>query len=143
MQILGRNCTSVSDRESEALTKLSRDPYQTYIDNRVVGSNPLQLVVAMYERAIECTQEARSCLESGDVRGRARAISKSVNILAELIASLNAEVGSAIGQNLDRLYHYMQRRLQEAHLKKSSHALTEVEGLLKNLLTAWYKVEAA
>ena len=122
---------------------MNRDPYQTYIDNSVIGSNPVQLVIAMYEKAIESTQQARSCLESGDVWSRSKAISKSVNILAELIASLNTEVSSEVGRNLDRLYHYMQRRLQEAHLKKSPEPLTEVEGLLKNLLSAWYTVGAA
>jgi flagellar secretion chaperone FliS len=119
---------------------VNRDLYQTYINNGVVGSSPVQLVVAMYEKAIACTQQARSCLESGDVWGRAKAISRAVSILTELIASLDPEVGGELGPNLDRLYHYMQRRLQEAHIKKSAEPLTEVEGLLKNLLTAWYTV---
>lgn len=120
-----------------------RDPYQTYVYNCAVGSNPLQLVIAMYEAAITSTQEAKSCLERGDVCGRARAISKAGRILAELIITLNPEVGSDIGRNLDRLYHYMQRRLQEAHLKQAAGPLTEVDKLLRQLLEAWYKVAAA
>jgi len=120
-----------------------RDPYQAYIDNGVVGSDPVQLVVAMYETAITRTQEARICLESGDVLGRARAISKAVNILTELISSLNPDVSGDIGQNLDRLYHYMQRRLQQAHTQKKSEPLVEVEALLTQLLEAWYKVAEA
>jgi flagellar protein FliS len=120
-----------------------RDPYQAYIENGVIGSDPVQLVVAMYETAVSRTQEARICLESGDVWGRARAISKAVNILTELISSLNPEVNGDMGRNLDRLYHYMQRRLQEAHAKKRSEPLIEVEKLLTELLEAWYKVVEA
>jgi flagellar protein FliS len=119
------------------------DLYQAYVENGVVGSNPLQLVIMMYETAIVRTQEARACLQAGDVWGRARAISKAANILSELSASLNPEIGREIGMNLDRLYHYMQRRLQEAHLKKSAEPLMEVERLLKELLDAWYKAAAA
>jgi flagellar protein FliS len=119
---------------------VTRDLYQAYVDNGVVGSDPLQLVVAMYETAILRTREARMCLESGDVWGRARAISKAVNILTELISSLNPEVSGAIGPNLDRLYHYMQRKLQEAHVTKKPEPLVEVEKLLTQLLEAWYKV---
>jgi flagellar protein FliS len=122
---------------------VSRDLYQAYVDNGVVGSDPLQLVVAMYETAILRTREARMCLESGDVWGRARSISKAVNILTELISSLNPEVGGDIGRNLDRLYHYMQRRLQEAHVTKKAEPLLEVEKLLTQLLEAWYKVAEA
>lgn len=117
-----------------------RNPYQAYADNDVVGSDPLKLVLAMYETAIEFTQEARNCLESGDIWGRTRAISKASRILTELIVSLNPNVGTEIGQNLDRLYHYMQGRLQEAHVKKAAEPLLEVETLLKNLLDGWYKV---
>jgi flagellar secretion chaperone FliS len=120
-----------------------RDPYQAYVENGVLGSGPVQLVITMYEAAITRTQDAIACLESGDVWGRARAISKAGNILAELIASLNPEVGRDIGINLDRLYHYMQRRLQEAHFKKTVEPLIEVEKLLKQLLEAWYKVAEA
>jgi flagellar protein FliS len=116
------------------------NPYQAYVENGVLGSDPLQLVIMMYETAIVRTQEARACLETGDVWGRARAISKAVNILSELIASLNPEVGCDVGMNLDRLYQYMQRKLQEAHMKKTAEPLKEVEALLKQLLDAWYKV---
>lgn len=117
-----------------------RNPYQAYADNDVVGSDPLKMVLAMYETAIEFTQQARNYLESGDIWGRTRAISKASRILTELIVSLNPNVGTEIGQNLDRLYHYMQRRLQEAHVTKTAEPLIEVETLLKNLLDGWYKV---
>lgn len=102
----------------------------------------MQLVVALYETAIRRTLEARSCLESGDTWGRARAISKAGRILAELKTALNPEAGD-IGRNLDRLYRYMQRRLQEAHVKKTAIPLEEVETLLRQLLEAWHKVADA
>jgi flagellar protein FliS len=119
------------------------DPYQAYVQNGVVGSNPLQLVIVLYETAIARTREAKSCLETGDVWGRAQAISKAVSILAQLIVSLNPEVGGDIGINLDRLYHYMQRRLQAAHCHKAVEPLLEVENLLCQLLESWYKVAEA
>ena len=114
-----------------------RDPYQAYVDNGVVGSSPLQLVIAMYETAIRRTQEARECLGSGDVFGRARAISKASNILTELRLNLNPDANKEIATNLDRLYRYMQGRLQDAHVRKTAEPLNEVEKLLSNLLEAW------
>lgn len=119
-----------------------RDPYQTYVENALVGSNPMQLVVVMYETAIRRTQEARSCLESGDIWGRARAITKTSNILLELRASLKPEAGDICG-TLEQLYRYMQKRLQQAHVNKSEAPLIEVEKILCNLLEAWQKVEAS
>ncbi len=120
-----------------------RDPYRAYVDNGVVGSSPVQLVVAMYEAAIARTADAKACLESGDIWGRARAISKASAILMELMASLNPGVNSDIPRNLNRLYQYMLRRLQEAHLKKAVQPLDEVQNLLRRLLEGWYKVAEA
>ena len=120
-----------------------RDPYQTYVVNGVVGGSPVQLVVAMYEAAIARTQDAKACLEFGDVWGRARAISKASAILMELMASLNPEVDSDIPRTLDRLYQYMLRRLQEAHLKRTAEPLAEVHELLARLLQGWYQVAEA
>lgn len=109
----------------------------------MVGSSPVQMVVAMYEVAIARTQDAKACIVSGDVWGRARAISKASAILMELMASLNPDVSSDIPRNLDRLYRYMLRRLQEAHANKAAAPLAEVQGLLTNLLQGWYKVAEA
>ena len=95
----------------------------------------------MYEAAIQRTQDARRFLESGDVWARARAITRASNILLELRASLKPEAGAIAGR-LDRLYRYMQKRLQDAHIKKSTEPLMEVEKILTNLLEAWRKVEA-
>ena len=119
------------------------DPYQAYVENGVVGSSSVQLVITLYETAITRIQEAKVCLDSGDIWGRARAISKAVNILTQLIVTLDPEVGGNIASNLDRLYHYMQRRLQEAHAKKLVEPLLEVERLLQQLLESWYKVAEA
>ncbi len=113
------------------------DRYQAYVVNEIVGTDPLQLVVALYEAAIRRSREARMCLEAGDVWGRARAISKAGNILTELILSLDPNVGPEIGRNLDRLYRYMLGRLQEAHSQKKGEPLAEVERILQNLLEGW------
>lgn len=96
----------------------------------------------MYQTAIKRTQEARSCLEAGDICGRARAITKASNILLELRASLKPEAGD-IALNLDRLYRYLQLRLQEAHMKQKAEPLTEVERIMRVLLDAWEKADAA
>lgn len=119
---------------------MQNNPYQAYAQGSVLSSSPLKLVTMSYEKTIECIRQAKSFLETGDVLGRSRVITKSVEILTELMISLDMEKGGDVAVNLKRLYSYMQQRLLEAHTKKSSAFLTEVEGLLSNLLEAWYTV---
>ncbi len=118
------------------------DRYQAYIQDSVLGSDPVDLIRALYEAAIGATQEAGRCLITGDMWGRSKAVSKATNILTELLVSLDHEKGGALSQNLKRLYAYMQSRLFDAHIKKSAEPLQEVERLLNTLLEAWRVVMA-
>jgi flagellar secretion chaperone FliS len=116
------------------------DPYQAYLDNNVAAGNPVGLVTALYEGAIKAVQEARHCLETGDIWGRSKAISRGVDILTELVLSLDHEKGGDISKQLKELYGYMQHRLLNAHARQEDEPMAEVIGLLTNLLDGWYKV---
>jgi flagellar protein FliS len=116
------------------------DPYHAYLDNNVATGNPVGLVTALYEGAIKAVQAARHCLETGDIWGRSKAISKAVDILTELVLSLNHEKGGDLSARLKDLYCYMQQRLLGAHARQEDEPMAEVVGLLTNLLDGWYKV---
>src|SRR5579875_1573426 len=102
----------------------------------------MDLVIALYEGAIESTRQANQYFHSGDVWARSRAVSKAHKILTELLISVDLDKGGAVSQNLRKLYIYMQRRLLEAHAKQSPEAFAEVERLLSSLLDAWRVVAA-
>ena len=116
---------------------MNNNPYQAYADGSVLNQEPLHLVVALYEGALEATQTAGRCLKTGDIQGRSKAINKAISLLTELLASLDQEKGGEVGANLKRLYGYMQCRLLEAHAKRLAQPLKEVEGLLETLLDGW------
>ena len=118
------------------------DQYQTYTQNTLVGTSPADLVVALYEGAIESTRQAYRCFESGDIMGRSKAVTKVTQILTELLMSINADKGGELTLNLKRLYTYMQTKMVEGHAKKTGEPFKEVEKLLNNLLEAWQVVAA-
>jgi flagellar protein FliS len=117
------------------------NPYQAYTDGDLGSNNPLRLVIALYEGALEATRCAAGCLEAGDIWGRSKAINKTVAILSELLASLDLAKGGDIAQNLKRLYGYMQTRLLEAHARQAAAPLKEVEKLLGTLLEGWHQAD--
>ena len=117
-------------------------PYEAYAAGNMTGSNPMQLIIALYEGCISAVQEAERCFVTGDVMGRSSAVTKGVNILAELQISLKQDQAEAaeLTANLKNLYGYMQQRLLDAHMKKTAEPLAEVEGLLRTMLESWYVV---
>lgn len=116
------------------------DPYQAYLEGSVFASDPLSLVVTLYEGAIDAVRQAKLCFETDDIFGRSKAVTKGFRILAELTVSLDHERGGQVSANLKRLYAYMQSRMLEAHAQKTINPLMEVEGLLTNMLGAWRMV---
>jgi flagellar secretion chaperone FliS len=115
----------------------SNDPYSAYIEGNVYSGNPVRLVIALYEGAIEAILAASDCLRSGDIAGRSQKINKAINILMELIASLDHEKGGEVSANLAALYSYLQKRLIEAHARQEAEPLQEAVALLSNLLEGW------
>lgn len=113
------------------------NPYQAYTEGSIFSDSPLNLVVALYEGAIDATSQAESALRSGNIMGRSRAINKAISILTELLVSLDHERGGEISQNLERLYSYMQARLLAAHAHQAAEPIAEVSKLLATLLEGW------
>jgi flagellar protein FliS len=113
------------------------NPYQAYTEGSVFNDQPLRLVVALYEGALDATRQAVSCLQARDIWGRGKAINKGIAILSELLVSLDEQKGGEIAGNLKRLYLYMQRRLIEAHSRQAAPPLLEVEKLLETMLEGW------
>ena len=97
----------------------------------------MRLVISLYEGAIDAVSRARENLRQCDIEARTRHINKAVQILTELLGSLDHEKGREVSANLSRLYGYMIGKLVEANVRQSAEALNEVETLLKNLLEAW------
>ncbi len=114
-------------------------PYEAYAAGNMAG-NPMQLVIALYEGGISAVQEAQRCFVTGDILARSNAVTKGINILAELQISLNHDKAEAkeLSANLEQLYGYMQQRLLAAHMQKTPEPLVEVEGLLRTMLESWY-----
>jgi flagellar secretion chaperone FliS len=113
------------------------DPYGAYVEGNVFSGNPLGLVISLYEGTIQAVGRARQCLSSNDAWGRAKAISKAVELLTELLVSLNHKEGGDLSANLKRLYSYMQCRLLEAHAQRAEAPMDEVERLLETMLDGW------
>jgi len=114
-----------------------QNPYQAYTDGSLFSGNPLNQVIALYQGALDATNQAERALSARDIMGRGRAINKANAILTELLISLDDERGGEISKNLKRLYCYMQTQLSKAHAKQLAEPIVEVSALLTTLLEGW------
>jgi flagellar protein FliS len=112
----------------------------TYLETRILTASPLDLVNILYEHAIQCVQDARKHLATGDIAPRATAIGKAISTIGELRSSLDQTAGGEIAVNLDSLYEYMQKRLTDSNIRKEDQPLAEVESLLQGLAESWRNI---
>lgn len=115
-----------------------------YKKKQIESATPVQLVVLLYEGAIEYLTRAEQFLaEKGFDRYEKfhNNLIGCQNIITELTVSLDMEKGGAVSENLFRLYEYMNHRLIDANISKDVSILQEVKGLLINLKEAWTEVQ--
>ena len=124
-------------KESKMSNQSNPNPYQAYTEGKVFSENPINLVVALYQGALDSVRQAERYIGSGDIVGRSKAINKALGIITELLISLDHAKGGEISQNLKRLYSYMQVRLLDAHASQKAEPISEVAKLLSVLLEGW------
>jgi flagellar protein FliS len=120
-----------------------RSAHDTYLEERILAADPVELVDLLYQAAIAAVGDARRHLAERQILPRARSISKACDILMELGGSLDFERGGEMSVRLSQLYGYMHRRLVEANFRQSDAPLAEVAGLMGTLMEGWAGVKAA
>lgn len=111
------------------------NPYEKYREVQVLTASPERLVLLLYEGAIRFLEEARSALDGGDLVRAHERLTRTQDILTELIAGL--DFSYEVSGNLYSLYDYFRRRLVEANVRKDPAAVQEVLGFLKELHHTW------
>ena len=120
----------------------AKDYARTYRANSILTASPGQLVLLLFDAALNSLAIARKACD--EVPGDPRQVEvvntqlvKAQKIIAELQGTLNLEAGGEFARTMYRLYDYYDRRLIEANLRKQSAPIAEVERLLGDVRNAW------
>jgi flagellar secretion chaperone FliS len=120
------------------LTQYARQYEQT----QVVTSSGVQLVVLLYDAAIQSIEMARREIQAKNVREKARHLRRAIAVIGELNSVLDYEQGGDIARSLRRLYDYMMAELVEANARNNERKLDGPLHCLSTLREAWREVAA-
>ena len=112
----------------------------TGVSAAVLDADPHRLVALMLSGARDRIRLAGACLDRGDIPRKAKAISDASGLITGLSGALNLDAGGEIAQGLQSLYDYAQQRLLVANSDNDAAALTEVDGLLGDIESAWLAI---
>lgn len=115
---------------------------RTYRSNAVLTASPGQLVLMLFDGALNALAIARDAMSQSEADFRRvevvnRQLLKAQAIVSELQSGLNFESGGEVAATLDRLYDYYNRRLFEANMRKEIGPVIEVEKLMSELRAGW------
>ena len=116
---------------------------EDYVQNDVTTNDPGELVCLLYSKAIERLHLARERLREGNSAGCSEAIARAMEIVLELIGSLDIEKGGEVAQNLAPLYLYVQEQLAEASTEQKAEPIDNALSVLTTLLEGWKECRSA
>lgn len=108
-----------------------------YKQTQVATANRGQILIMLYEAAIQNVKKATIAIEKKDIPAKGMAIGKVHDIINELVNTLDFNVGGDIARELERLYNFITEQLVKANLENSKENLQTVQKLLETLLSGW------
>lgn len=112
-----------------------------YHEQRILTASPVRLVVMLYEAAITSLNKAIKAIGEGDIKGRWAANKHAVEVIEQLLVTLDTERGGEVAANLERLYPFMIRHLINVDLHNDPIPAREVIELLKPMHESWCELE--
>ena len=113
---------------------------KVYRNVQIETADRLQIVILLYEGAIEFIKKAQDCIKNKDIPAKNLYVSKAQDIILALNDSLNMKAGGEIAQNLRRLYLFMNRYLLECSFQNNEKKLERLIKMLKRLKEAWVAI---
>lgn len=114
---------------------------QVSVDSDALASNPHQLVLMLYDGALQAIAAARTQLLAADVEGKGKSIARAIEIVGSgLSASLDLAAGGEIAANLASLYDYIVHLLVGANIANDQHKLDEAATLLGQMRVTWIAI---
>ncbi|MEX5214368.1 MAG: flagellar export chaperone FliS [Nitrospiraceae bacterium] len=117
-----------------------RSAVQQYQQTNVMTSSGVQVVVVLYDGAIQAMLLAQESIRGNRPADRARFLSRAVNIVTELSDVLDMQQGEDIAVSLRRLYDYILAELLHVNLHHQAHRLDGPVRCLSILREAWQKL---
>jgi flagellar protein FliS len=104
-------------------------------------SNPVHLVVLLYDQLIRDLRAAAEACDRTDIPARTNEIDHALAVLGQLQATLNMQQGQEVASNLKRFYDVLRAHLLTAQIQASGDMLRGQIPAVIEVRDAWAEVE--
>lgn len=113
------------------------DARRIYQDSATRGATPIELVVLLYDSAIEDMRSALTAMQKSDIEARAKQTSHALMILQQLQGTLDFERGGSAAKHFEQFYNLVRAKLQEAQMRGSAELMQQQIGYMSEVRDCW------
>ncbi|RME00151.1 MAG: flagellar export chaperone FliS [Calditrichaeota bacterium] len=111
-----------------------------YKKTQILTAEPAKIILMLYDGAISFMQQAARAAEQKAYIERANKITRTNNILLELLSSLDFEYGGEIAKNLREIYVFLVKELIKADLENNPETIQQCSQVLETIRDAWITI---
>src|SRR5271165_293796 len=112
-----------------------------YRENAVRSATPIELVVILFDAAIDDMRRAVRAIESSDVEARATAIRHAMLILQQLQGTLDFEKGGLVARQFEQFYNLIRAKVLESQLRDSPELMQQQIQFMSEVRDCWVEAE--
>ena len=119
---------------------MTENPDLAHRTNDALVSDPVGLVVVLYDMLLRDLHDAVASLANGDIERRTNAVRHTLLVLQELQGTLDFKQGGVVAENLDRFYNFIRAKLLEGQIKASAEIFEQHITFVRSIREAWQQV---
>lgn len=121
-------------------------PAENYLERKVLEGSPLEHIILLYAKALNCLKLVKNLIEEGlndpqAIKNKVENLSKAVDILIYLQAILDLEKGGELAKNLKEIYEILIQTLIEVNFTNDLKSLKDSIEILEKLRNAWIEIK--
>jgi len=113
------------------------DVRQIYQDTAVRGATPIELVIVLYDAAIEDMRRAMTAMQASDVEARTHQVSHALMVLQQLQGTLDFERGGSAARQFEQFYNLVRAKLLEAQMRGSPDLMQQQIRYMSEVRDCW------
>lgn len=113
------------------------DARQVYRDAAVRGATPIELVIVLYDSAIEDMRRALNAMQSNDIEARSSKVSHALMVLQQLQGTLDFDRGGGAARQFEQFYNVVRAKLLEAQMRGSHELMQQQIRYMSEVRDCW------
>jgi len=117
--------------------KTVADVTRIYQDCAIAGASPVEMVILLYEAAIEDMRRALTAMKKSDIETRTAQVSHALMLLQQLQGTLDFQQGGDAAKQFEQFYNMVRAKLLEAQMRGSSELMQQQIRMMSEVRDCW------